>query len=136
MRQCRCFRTNPVIRQLHGIISGRSILTLFIIAGTVSFVRILQSPGKSFQWSNSRHYQEIPQIAIPANSRHLRESESFNRCMFITVSAPVVTSGDCIRTYLYHSKRCSGTGKCLSKSVITSGHLRIGSGTDERIHIG
>ena len=53
--------------------------------------------------------------------------------MFVAVARTIVTTGDGVGAYLNHTERRGGTGKGLSQSVIGTGSIDIGAGSDERI---
>ena len=77
------------------------------------------------QIPDCRHHQEVPQIAVPADTGHLRKCESFDSRMLITIAGTVVASGNRVGADLHHTERSCRPGKRFSKSMTRARQFRI-----------
>jgi hypothetical protein len=74
------------------------------------------------------HYEQVAEVAIPADPAHAKEAEALNCCMFIRLAGRLVSPSDRVRSGLYHAKRCCRPGEGLP-----SAKFCVGAGSDQRI---
>ena len=125
MRQSGRFRLNLIIGKKNRVIACRGFFGRLVIPGTISFFRLVFRAGECMQIPDCRHHQKVPQIAVPADTGHLRKCESFDSRMLITIAGTVVASGNRVGADLHHTERSCRPGKRFSKSMTRARQFRI-----------
>ena len=121
-----CFYT--VICKLHFIIARTSHFSFMAETGMVSFVWGVRPSGIQFQFTCSRHNQDIPQIRM-SRTTQVGMTESYYCliamlvpgtifiCIFLINSIHIVRNCIRIRAQLYKSERSAGPGKGVPHTI-------------------
>ena len=110
------------------------VLRLLVVVRSPAVNVFLLTSGKSLYLACRRHNQKVAHLAIPSHSAHLRHGKALYGLMFIAVAGTIVSTGDCLRTYLYHTVGSRGTRESLPEPMISSCCLGVRTGSDKRVH--
>ena len=150
-RRSRTLGLDVVVRQPRGIVACLSRLARLVVGGTATeygvqenrrgkqsvTLPVILAPSKRRQASGcGRHHQEVPQIAIPAHTAHLRHGKALYRLVLVAVARPVVATRNRVGAHLHHSERRGGSWERLAQPMIGPRSIDVRTGADEGIHVG
>ena len=125
---------HAIVGEKTRVVTRAGCLSLFVVMRAVARQRAVGSAGYGLHaGSGGRHYEEIAEVAIPPHSAHLSHGETFYGGVLVAVARSVVATGDGVGAHLNHTERRGSTRERLSQTVICTGRIYIGTGTDERI---
>ena len=135
VRRGRTFGLDAVIGQAGAVIACCGRFTRFVVARTVPADAAVLLACDFLQGPGRRHDEKVSQVAEPAHAAHLREGESLDGRVFVTVSGAVVPARNGIRAYLHHAIGGRGPGEGLPQSVVDACGAGARARPDERVHV-
>ena len=127
---------NMIVIKHYFIITGYRLLCIVRKARSITVFRMIGGTWIQFQFSCSRHNEDVTQIRMSCTIE-MRMTETYNGRIIITISSTIfinllliytiqiMRNGICIRTQLNNPERYTSTRKSVSHSVCTDNRIDI-----------